>query len=106
MSNPQTRRKFIKTALGTAAAAGVGGTAVLLARRYGLVPPDHGGLYGVGETLTYATQRLLISRASLAREFSRDRVSKNFPPFGTVMPEDQNYMYSMIDGFQSWRLLI
>ena len=47
-------------------------------RRYGLIPPDGGGLYGAGETLTYAAQRLL-TRHSLAREFGRSQISK--PPF-------------------------
>ena len=39
---------------GLAAAAGASGVAVAadLANRYGLIPPDHGGIYGVGETLT------------------------------------------------------
>ena len=36
--------------------------------RYGLIPPDCGGFYGPGETLTYAAQRLLTTH-SLAREF-------------------------------------
>ena len=48
------------------------------ADRYGLIPPDHGGIYGLGETLTYASQRLL-TRHSLAREFPRSQISK--PPF-------------------------
>ena len=54
-----SRRKLIYT--GLAAAAGVSGLGVAasLAQKYGLVPPDHGGLYGLGETLTYASQRLL-----------------------------------------------
>ncbi len=33
--------------------------AIRLADHYGLIPPDHGGLYGVGETLSYASQRLV-----------------------------------------------
>jgi DMSO/TMAO reductase YedYZ molybdopterin-dependent catalytic subunit len=106
MSNATTRRGFIKKALGATAVASFGGMAVLLAQRYGLVPPDHGGLYGVGETLTYATQRLLLPRQSLAREFSRSQISKNFPAFGTVMPENESYMFSMFGGFESWRLPI
>ena len=83
-ASPQefSRRKLITT--GVAAAAGVAGlgAAARLAQRYGLVPPDHGGLYGVGETLTYASQRLL-TRHSLAREFSRSQISK--PPFPNEM---------------------
>ncbi|MGA7645610.1 MAG: oxidoreductase, partial [Terriglobales bacterium] len=53
-----SRRKLITT--GIAAAAGLGGLGVAarLAQKYGLVPPDHGGIYGLGETLTYASQRL------------------------------------------------
>src|ERR1035441_1464208 len=45
-----SRRKLIVT--GLAATAGVAGVGVAahLAQKYGLVPPDHGGLYGSGET--------------------------------------------------------
>jgi len=54
-----SRRKLITA--GLSATAGVSGLAVAarLAGRDGLIPPDHGGLYGPGETLTYAAQRLL-----------------------------------------------
>ena len=51
--------------------------------RYGLLPPDHGGIYGPGETMTYAAQRLL-TRHSLAREFSRNQISN--PPFANENP--------------------
>jgi len=46
-----SRRKLITT--GIAATAGVLGlgTAAHLAQKYGLVPPDHGGIWGIGETL-------------------------------------------------------
>ena len=74
-----SRRKLIVS--GLAATAGASGLAVAarLAQKYGLVPPDHGGIYGLGETLTYASQRLL-TRHSLAREFPRNRISpRPFP---------------------------
>ena len=60
-----------------AATAGVAGLAAAdrLAQRYGLIPPDGGGVYGPGETLTYAAQRLLTTH-SLAREFPRSMISK------------------------------
>ena len=82
MSN-LSRRKLITT--GLAATAGASGLAVAasLAQRYGLIPPDHGGIYGPGETLTYASQRLL-TRHSLAREFPRSQISK--PPFANGKP--------------------
>ena len=73
--NKISRRKLITT--GLVATAGASGLAVVarLADRYGLIPPDAGGLYGPGETLTYAAQRLL-TRHSLAREFARSQISK------------------------------
>ena len=82
MSN-LSRRKLITT--GLAATAGASGLAVAarLADRYGLIPPDHGGIYGAGETLTYASQRLL-TRHSLAREFPRSQISKT--PFANGKP--------------------
>ena len=43
-----SRRKFLRA--GVAAAAGVAGIAAAdrLAHRYGLIPPDGGGIYGPG----------------------------------------------------------
>ena len=77
-----SRRKLITT--GLAATAGVSGLGVAarLAQKHGLIPPDHGGIYGLGETLTYASQRLL-TRHSLAREFPRSQISK--PPLANEM---------------------
>ena len=91
---------------GLAAAAGLTGLAVAerVADRYGLVPPDHGGIYGPGETLTYAAQRLL-TRHSLAREFSRSQISN--PPFANEIarPSDQ-FTRLQANGFKDWRLSI
>src|SRR5205807_6862057 len=71
MSN-LSRRKLITT--GLAGTAGISGLAVAtrLADRHGLIPPDHSGIYGPGETPTYASQRLL-TRHSWAREFPRSQ---------------------------------
>jgi DMSO/TMAO reductase YedYZ molybdopterin-dependent catalytic subunit len=102
--SPISRRKLITT--GLAATAGIGGLAVAarLARRYGLIPPDHGGLYGAGETLNYAAQRLLSSR-SLAREFPRGMISK--APFANaVAPPDDRFKRLQADGFTGWRLAV
>lgn len=96
-----SRRKWITTA-----AASVAGTAVAakLAARYGLIPPDHGGLYGPGATLTYATHRLLTAN-SLAREYPRSAISP--APFanGTPLKLDA-YLQLKNDGFRDWRLHI
>ena len=74
--NKLSRRQIITT--GLAATAGVSGLAVAakVAGRYGLIPPDSGGIYGSGETLTYAAQRVL-TRHTLAREFSQSQISKD-----------------------------
>src|SRR5579864_5884348 len=74
-----SRRKLIVSGLAATASASGLAVAARLAQKYGLIPPDHGGIYGLGETLTYASQRLLTSH-SLAREFPRNRISpRPFP---------------------------
>jgi DMSO/TMAO reductase YedYZ molybdopterin-dependent catalytic subunit len=99
-----SRRKLIRN--GFAATAGVSGLAVAanLADRYGLIPPDHGGIYGPGETLTYSTQRLL-TRHSLAREFPRGQISKT--PFPNGEPLETEEFKSLQAGeFADWKLAI
>ena len=80
---PISRRKLLTG--GLAATAGVAGLTVAarLAERYGLIPPDCGGVYGPGTTLTYAAQRILTAH-SLAREFPRSMISKS--PFANSYP--------------------
>jgi DMSO/TMAO reductase YedYZ molybdopterin-dependent catalytic subunit len=96
-----SRRKFITA--GISAAAGVSGLA--LAARNGLIPPDHGGIYGIGETLTYAAHRVLTSRQSLAREFSRADISKVSPVNGPP-PQKEDYQRLLAGGFADWRLTV
>ena len=97
-----SRRKLIVT--GLAATAGVTGLGVAarLAEKYGLVPPDHGGIYGPGETLTYAAQRLL-TRHSLAREFPRSQISKR-PLANEIPPFRDDFKRLEAGGFVDWRL--
>ena len=99
-----SRRKLIFT--GLAAAAGVSGLGVAarLAQKYGLVPPDHGGIYGLGETLTYASQRLL-TRHSFAREFSRNQISKR-PLANEIAPFSEAFKRLQSGGFADWRLSV
>ena len=94
-----SRRRFI---VGTAA----GGAAALLIRRYGFVPPDHTGVLGVGHTMTYTGQRLLLRHQPLAREFRREHISSNFPAINTILPEDIAYRRDMTQGFSEWRLTV
>jgi DMSO/TMAO reductase YedYZ molybdopterin-dependent catalytic subunit len=100
-----TRRTFITAGLSTAAGASGIGAAVYSARRYGLIPPDHSGILGIGETLTYSTQRLLTSRHSLTREFKRSDISKIARVNGPH-PTDEHYQGLLADGFKGWRLSV
>ena len=100
-----SRRKLVTS--GVAVAAGASGLAVLarVADRYDLIPPDHGGLFGAGETLTYAAQRLLMSHHSLVREFDQSRISTVFPVNGGF-PRSELYRLLFVRGFRDWRLTV
>src|SRR5271170_1394018 len=95
-----SRRRLITA--GVAATAGATGLAAAakLAQHYGLIPPDGGGLYGPGETLTYAAQRIL-TRHSLAREFNLSQISK--PPFANeVRPLGAAFKRLQDGAFTDW----
>jgi len=99
-----SRRKLIVS--GLAATAGVAGLGVgaRMAQKYGLIPPDHGGIYGPGETLTYASQRVL-TRHSLAREFPQSKISR--PPLANEMPPlNDAYKRLQAGGFADWRVAV
>ncbi len=100
--SPLSRRKLITA--GIVAGAGIAGLdeAARLAGRYGLIPPDNGGIYGPGETLTYATQRLLTLHSG-ARTFPRSMISKT--PFANeAIPRGKAFERSQAQGFADWRL--
>lgn len=102
--NSISRRKLITAGLATT--AGVSGMAVAasLADRYGLLPPDHGGIYGAGTTLTYAAQRLLTGH-SMAREFSSSQISK--APFAKLRPfKNEAYDRLRAGGFVDWQVTV
>ncbi len=103
MTDP-SRRKLIAT--GLAAAAGVSGLTVVrhMALEHGLIPPDNGGIYGLGETLTYASQRLL-ARHSLAREFFKSQISK-IPVANEIAPPTEAFKRLQAGGFAEWRLSV
>jgi DMSO/TMAO reductase YedYZ molybdopterin-dependent catalytic subunit len=100
-----SRRRLITTGLATAAGASGLAIAARIADRYGLIPPDHGGIYGVGETLTYAAQRVLMANHSLAREFNRSQISKSVPIDGKP-PENESYQRLLAGGFADWHLKV
>src|SRR4051794_3899071 len=102
----QEIREAVLISTGLAVTAGASGLAVAhsLSKRFGLTPPDHGGIYGWGETLTYASQRLL-TRHSLAREFPRSQISK--APFANgEPPKDEAFRRLQEGAFAAWRLTV
>jgi DMSO/TMAO reductase YedYZ molybdopterin-dependent catalytic subunit len=99
-----SRRKLIVGGLAAAAGATGLGVAARIAQKYGLVPPDHGGLFGPGETLNYASMRLITSH-SMAREFSRSQISKR-PLENETDPLPEEFKRLQAGGFQEWQVLI
>ena len=99
-----TRRKMIKTGLAAIAGASGLGVAAHLAEKYGLIAPDHGGVYGLGETLNYASHRLLTGN-SLAREFSHSQISERPLPNETA-PLSEDFKRLQAGGFADWRLAV
>lgn len=107
MPNRFSRRQLITTAGATV--AGVSGLAIgaRVASQNGLIPPGYDRLYGPGETLTYASQRLL-TRHSLAREFPRSQISaKPFANLGrSAGKEFEAFQKEHPEGFANWKLTI
>ncbi|HUB17689.1 MAG TPA: molybdopterin-dependent oxidoreductase [Acidobacteriaceae bacterium] len=102
--SPISRRKLITGGAVTMAGVAGLGAADRIARRWGLIPPDSGGIYGPGETLTYAVQRL-IGKHALAREFPRGMISK-MPFMNEVAPPSNAFKKMQAAGFEDWRLVV
>lgn len=100
-----SRRQWMASGLGVAAGAGGLALAAKVAQRYRLIPPDSGLLYGPGETLTYAAQRVFTAH-SLVHEFTRSHISKNpfACPVGPAL--DASFKRLQQDGFKDWRLTV
>jgi DMSO/TMAO reductase YedYZ molybdopterin-dependent catalytic subunit len=58
------------------------------------------------ETLTIRTQRLLLRRRPLVREFKTHEISKHFPTNGTKLPSGDAYSALAANGFRNWTLRI
>jgi DMSO/TMAO reductase YedYZ molybdopterin-dependent catalytic subunit len=105
MSGKVSRRRMIQSGLGAVAGVGALGAAIRAADRYGLIPANCRGVYGLSETLTYAGQRLLTKLPSMAREFDRSQISEVVPVNGTA-PKAEAYQRLLAGGFADWRLTI
>ena len=103
LMSPLSRRTLLTAGL-AAAGTSVVAAAATLGRRLGLVPPDAGGLYGAGETLTYAAHRL-VGRHGMAREFPRHMIS-TAPFANSVRDRDEAFLRHQAAGFSTWRLAV
>jgi DMSO/TMAO reductase YedYZ molybdopterin-dependent catalytic subunit/thiosulfate reductase cytochrome b subunit len=105
VSGNVSRRRLITTGLGTIAGVGVWRTTASVMDRYGLIPANCHGVYGLSETFTYAGQRLLTKLPSMAREFDRSQISTVIPVNGAA-PKTEPYQRLLARGFADWRLTI
>ena len=101
-----TRRR----ALVTLASASAGG--VVLARFPRELPPTYGNLLRVGDTLTYATHRALLSNQALVKEYTTRDIT-SFPATGTTNPGTSDkleragdYRRLQATQFSDWRLSV
>ena len=105
MSGKISRRRLIRTGIGAAVGAGALGATVKVADRYGLIPANCRGVYGLSETITYAGQRLLTKLPSMAREFDRSQITEN-PLVNGRAPATEAYQALLASGFADWRLTV
>jgi DMSO/TMAO reductase YedYZ molybdopterin-dependent catalytic subunit len=105
MNGKVSRRRLIRAGLGAAAGVGAWRVTTNVLDRYGLIPANCRGVYGLSETLTYAGQRLLTKLPSMAREFERRQISTVIPINGHA-PKDDVYQRLLAGGFADWQLKI
>jgi DMSO/TMAO reductase YedYZ molybdopterin-dependent catalytic subunit len=58
------------------------------------------------EALTYRAQRLIIPRDALAPEYSRDQISPDFKPNGSISPAAADYVALRNGDFADYRLVV
>jgi DMSO/TMAO reductase YedYZ molybdopterin-dependent catalytic subunit len=68
--------------------------------------PDVSRVLRSAETLTLRTQRLLLGRGALAREYTEADLSRSFRVNGTSMPDSEAYAALLADRFANWRLKV
>ncbi|MGO4705281.1 molybdopterin-binding protein [Microvirga sp. 2MCAF38] len=60
----------------------------------------------MAESVTKATQRALLSKGALAREYTEADLSPVFKVNGTNMPDGEEYARLMDNNFAEWRLVV
>lgn len=98
MTRVLTRRQMLVSAAAAGAAVVIGVDALR-----GRLP---GRLLAASQTLTIRTQRLLLRRRPLVREFPAADISALFPTNGTTRPIGEAYGRLAENGFDSWVLRV
>ena len=85
----------------------LGGLFLTGCSRETFMPPRvRGGLTGAADVLTMSTNRLLLSRQPLAREYHRSDVADPFPTWNQTNPRNAEYQRHLSERFMNWRLPI
>ena len=63
-------------------------------------------ILSLGEEMNRASQRALVNRDALAREFTRADLSPTFRSNGTKLPEGDDYARHAARGFADWRVAV
>lgn len=98
---PDPRRRRLITGLGA-----LGATAALTGCDSLSRNDQVQNVLGATDRLTHAAQRLVASRASLAREFPKSAIAPTFRPNGTTNPDNDSYQRLAANDFTDWRLQI
>jgi DMSO/TMAO reductase YedYZ molybdopterin-dependent catalytic subunit len=99
-----SRRSFLR---GAAGLSGLVLTGCSLEELGDLTPPAaRGGLIGIADRLTMATQRLLMAHQPLAQEHDPRDITRNFPTWGQTNPKNEDYQRLLAGDFADWRLEI
>ena len=97
---PSSRRGWLK-------AAGASALGLVLAGCDRIAEnPKLVGVIDMAEGLNQRAQRLLASRRTLAPEFSRASISRDFRANGTTNPADADYRTLAENNFADWRLVV
>ncbi|MFG5120571.1 molybdopterin-dependent oxidoreductase [Methylorubrum sp. POS3] len=94
------RRGFLSAAAGLLGVSALGGC-----DRFAVTPTGRQTLR-LGEDANLFVQRLLLTPASLAKEFPDSEISPWFKPNGTVDPQDRDYKSLAAQNFGNWKLRV
>jgi DMSO/TMAO reductase YedYZ molybdopterin-dependent catalytic subunit len=100
VSKGRSRRGFLRLSLGAVSAAVVSGCDKIGAT------PWFSKVLETGESLTRATQRLVVGRDALAQEFTEADIGGPFRSNGTARPRSAAYEALAANGFVDWRLQV